>query len=103
VNSLLEKHLTTYAPESCARCKGSGKIIPADYAEPIFREAAEVIVRQINSDDSIYDCPVCDGKGCVLVVQPSRKCAYCKGTGAGLQPRCLFCGGTGWMLVWKES
>lgn len=103
MNPLLEKHLTTYAPESCARCKGRGKIIPGDYAEPFYREAVEIIVQRINPDDSTYDCPVCGGKGCVLVVQPARKCSYCAGTGTGPQPRCQFCGGTGWMLAWKEG
>jgi len=103
VNPHLEKHLATYAPEACARCKGRGKLIPADYADLIFGEAAEIIVQQINPADSIYDCPVCAGRGCVLVVQPSRKCAYCGGTGTGPQPRCQFCSGTGWMLAWKDS
>jgi DnaJ-class molecular chaperone len=103
MNPHLEKYMATYAPERCARCNGSGKLIPADYADLVFSEAAEIIVQQINPADSIYDCPVCGGRGCVLVVQPSRKCAHCGGTGAGVQPRCQFCGGRGWMLVWKEG
>ncbi|HVG18338.1 MAG TPA: hypothetical protein VNI02_04745 [Blastocatellia bacterium] len=101
MDQLFQKHLTTYAPEPCARCKGRGKITPGDYADLVFHEAAEIIIQRINPDDSIYDCLVCEGRGCVLVVQPSRKCTYCGGTGAGLQPRCPFCGGTGWMLVRK--
>ncbi|HEX8088415.1 MAG TPA: hypothetical protein VF762_06150 [Blastocatellia bacterium] len=101
MNPFVEKHLATYAPEPCARCKGKGKITPGDYADLIFHEGAEIIIQRINPHDSIYDCPICDGKGCVLVVQPSRKCTYCAGTGTGLQPRCPSCGGTGWMLAWK--
>ncbi|HEX8184429.1 MAG TPA: hypothetical protein VF747_06750 [Blastocatellia bacterium] len=103
MNPHIEKHLATYAPEPCARCKGSGKLIPADHVDPILRQAAETIIQRASPDDSIYDCPVCDGKGCVLVAQPPRKCAYCGGTGTGLQPRRPFCSGTGWMLAWKEG
>src|SRR5258706_6533023 len=70
------------SPEDCASCNGHG----------------------IGSDQN--PCCACNGKGKDLVVQPSTRCPWCRGT---WQPEsaslwhvdhCVICLGTGW--VWTE-
>lgn len=69
--------------EICASCNGSGS--------------------RISHDEGVSQkCIACDGKGRVLVNQPSRKCPECNGTGwirigsAGPLMPCPNCKGTGW-------
>ena len=70
-----------YAPEECAWCKGTRK----------GRDGEK--------------CPVCKGKGAVLVAQPPRICIPCRGSGHegsfSDQPACLVCGGSGWRGVYQ--
>jgi DnaJ-class molecular chaperone len=72
----------SYLPECCAFCNGSGA-----------------------GFDSA--CVACNGKGKVMVLQPSLKCPRCGGSG---KPKdvdrvlyysclCLVCRGTGWVLT----
>jgi DnaJ-class molecular chaperone len=67
------------SPEDCASCNGQG--IGADQ-EP---------------------CSACGGKGRVLVVQPSTRCPWCRGTGKPESGslwyvnHCVVCLGTGWV------
>lgn len=73
----------TYAPETCAFCKGTGKV------------HTQVL-------GNLTSCTCCGGTGSVLVAQPARKCASCKGTGRvpsqvlGNVSSCNPCNGTGW-------
>jgi hypothetical protein len=64
-----------YEPEECAWCMGRGQ------------EREQM-------------CPVCKGRGAVLVAQPARPCRSCAGTGReGLieqRRACSTCGGAGW-------
>ncbi|HEX8708175.1 MAG TPA: hypothetical protein VF723_08040 [Pyrinomonadaceae bacterium] len=47
-------------------------------------------------------CPSCRGVGSVLVVQPSHKCATCKGSGKAYKnSQCGVCYGSGWAHAWK--
>lgn len=51
-------------------------------------------------------CPVCRGGSKVPLSSPTRRCAYCRGS--GLQQRgsaltCGVCGGVGWVTVEKDS
>ena len=64
-----------YAPETCARCDGSG-----------FYSGK---------------CSACGGQGSVLVAQPARKCARCGGSGF-YSGKCSACGGTGWAHALRE-
>jgi DnaJ-class molecular chaperone len=65
-----------YAPANCAWCSATG-----------FVEAGS--------------CPVCDGKGYVVLFQPKSECPPCKGTGGSSDlsgpSRCPICEGSGWM------
>jgi DnaJ-class molecular chaperone len=70
VDRLKELGVTT-APARCNYCGGDGK----DFAST---------------------CPVCNGQGSVLVVQPAVKCATCGGDGKDFTSRCKACGGSGW-------
>lgn len=72
----------SYAPETCAFCKGTGT--PSDVPED------KVYLWQL--------CPVCRGQGSILVAQPARKCARCGGNGRekGTQLPCWACKGPGW-------
>jgi len=65
------------ATEICQWCKGSGKDRDQEY------------------------CNACGGVGSVVIVQPSRKCANCSGTGIDQNStldscRCALCHGAGW-------
>jgi len=68
-----------YLLEACGFCKGMGVVMPTN------------------------PCPVCKGKGNVLVHQPSIKCPRCKGTGkpeaGNFYPVCQVCRGFGWVLT----
>lgn len=69
-----EEPATSLEPETCAWCGG--------------RRAAH--------EDP---CPVCGGKGAVLVRQPARVCPRCHCTGRTEQSpaaACAECGGSGW-------
>jgi DnaJ-class molecular chaperone len=51
-------------------------------------------------------CPVCRGAGTVSLSTPTRRCAYCRGS--GLQQRgsaltCSVCGGVGWVTVEEDA
>jgi len=50
-------------------------------------------------------CPVCKGRGAVLVAQPPRMCVSCRGSaheGAfSDRPACSVCGGPGWRGVYQ--
>ena len=72
-----------YQPEDCLRCNTTGTD------------------RYSAADGNRHKCPACNGQGSVLVAQPSRKCAYCRGTGINpdddtATPVCVSCSGTGW-------
>jgi DnaJ-class molecular chaperone len=70
-----------YAPETCTLCQGTGRFSGS------FGEQG---------------CPTCGGQGSVLVVQPGRKCAACKGTGKAFKNTpCGACHGSGWAHAWK--
>ncbi len=70
------------SPEDCASCNGQG----------------------FGSDQR--PCSACSAKGKVLVVQPSTRCPWCRGTGKPESSslwyvdHCVVCLGTGW--VWTE-
>ena len=66
----------------CAFCRGKGK----DPFEIMSKEAT---------------CQVCGGRGEVLVIEPSVKCAHCQGTGVapGSRNVCTTCGGRGVISV----
>lgn len=68
------------APEACAWCAGKGKwAVSVGY---------------------VISCPVCGGKGKVLVAQPSAECRQCRGSGKlNAVAACLTCAGTGWGQV----
>jgi DnaJ-class molecular chaperone len=75
----LAEALTYYASEECAWCQATG--VAADGA-----------------------CPVCNGKGKVLTLQPGVKCPGCKGAGRShdlaqsvVTSRCAICLGSGWV------
>lgn len=89
-----------YWPEPCAYCNGNGKL-PAIVKE--FAKQAGFSIEQPSIKRSIPDCVVCKGKAYVLVLQPSRKCRRCEGTGIHFRVRCLYCKGTGWMFVQNEA
>jgi len=69
----------SYGPETCAWCSGTGTD---------------------RGSRGYHMCPVCGGKGSVLVAQPAKKCGWCSGTGTDRGSRgyhmCRVCGGTGW-------
>lgn len=69
-----------YAPETCAKCNGTG-----------------------SHGGGHGNCSPCGGQGSVLVAQPSRRCAKCNGTGShgGGHGNCSPCGGTGWAHAMK--
>jgi DnaJ-class molecular chaperone len=71
----------TYEPEECAWCMGTRKSRNGE------------------------QCPICKGKGAVLVAQPARMCVPCRGAGheGGLsdQPACPMCSGSGWRGVYQ--
>lgn len=74
-----------YQPETCAWCQGNGK------------EAAR------------EKCRVCAGQGSRPVLQPSRKCPQCQGTGSKTgqrnnyeQDACSLCRGIGWSHFWRQ-
>jgi DnaJ-class molecular chaperone len=75
--------MSTHTPETCAFCKGTGKV------------NTQVL-------GNLTSCNSCNGTGSVLVAQPARKCASCKGTGRvktqvlGNETSCNSCNGTGW-------
>lgn len=50
-------------------------------------------------------CHVCRGTGKAALYQPTRRCAYCRGT--GIQPRsnltCSVCGGVGTVTVVEDA
>jgi tetratricopeptide (TPR) repeat protein len=81
------------APETCAWCKGSG------YSET----------------ESLWDlagarmkCPVCNGQGSILVIQPAKMCSTCNGNGRvsgflGAESKCSICGGSGWAFTKHEE
>ncbi len=71
----------------CAFCRGKGK----DPFELLSKLAT---------------CQVCGGTGKVEVIEPSIKCAFCKGT--GIYPRdgrvtCTVCNGKGMVTVKGET
>jgi DnaJ-class molecular chaperone len=72
----------SFSPENCATCDGHG-IGPSQ-----------------------KKCGSCEGKGRILVMQPSRKCPRCNGSGKPEKEicwsvdHCVICRGTGW--VWTE-
>jgi DnaJ-class molecular chaperone len=71
-----------FSTENCASCKGQG----------------------IELDQT--PCSACKGKGRVLVVKPSTRCPWCRGSGKPESgslwyvDHCVVCLGTGW--VWTE-
>jgi DnaJ-class molecular chaperone len=71
-----------FCTENCASCKSRG----------------------IGLDQT--PCSACKGKGRVLVVKPSTRCPWCRGTGKPESgslwyvDHCVVCLGTGW--VWTE-
>src|ERR1700730_13933695 len=72
-----------YQPETCGRCNGTA------------------LDRFKDRDGMYLRCGGCGGQGSVLVVQPSRHCASCKGTGedhsrGDSPPICMACWGTTW-------
>lgn len=89
-----------YWPEPCAYCGGGGKL-PALVRE--FVQRSGFSIEQLANKEETPSCVVCKGKAYVLVLQPSRKCGRCDGTGIRFQVRCLYCQGTGWMFVQKEA
>ena len=76
-----QKPLKNYAPETCARCVGTGK--------------------WTLSAGHIISCLVCGGKGHISVTQPAQYCPQCGGSGKRNNVRnpCLSCAGTGWAQV----
>jgi DnaJ-class molecular chaperone len=69
-----------YAPETCARCAGTGK--------------------KAVSLSYIVSCLVCGGKGTVSVPQPAGACPQCEGSGKrSVTGSCLTCAGSGWSHV----
>ena len=71
-----------YAPEECRSCQGTGNIGDIFTGGTLHRRAV---------------CEACGGEGSVLVAQPARICATCRGTGGfGGVMYCEACGGTGW-------
>lgn len=69
IGDLMVVASVNYAPETCAKCNGSG-----------YKNGW---------------CNACGGQGSVLVAQPARKCAKCSGSGYK-NGWCNACGGTGW-------
>jgi len=51
----------------------------------------------------VISCPVCGGKGQVLVTQPAGTCRQCQGSGRrDATGPCLTCAGTGWARVFGQ-
>ena len=73
-----------YVAKNCRRCQGSG-IITLGF---------------VNRIDETVDCPACEGKGVVRVLEPASECPRCKGSGngGGSNVVCRYCGGRGWAL-----
>jgi hypothetical protein len=79
----INRQTELYAPEKCGYC---GDCYPPDTQRP---------------------CPACEGKGVVLVHQPSIRCPRCAGDGKArgsddLRYRsnlCVVCLGTGWVMT----
>jgi len=76
------KTMTAKGGMTCAFCNGKGKD-PFGLLSPMS------------------DCQVCSGTGKVTVDQPTRKCAFCKGTGIHFDQRltCTVCRGKGTVTV----
>jgi hypothetical protein len=74
--------LVVFSPENCATCNGQG----VDLNEKA--------------------CGACEGKGRILVMQPSTRCTRCGGSGKPEKgnfwsvQHCVICHGTGWL--WTE-
>lgn len=73
----------SYAPEDCAWCRGA-----------------------LRTPDG-RRCPVCGGRGGLLVAQPALSCAGCRGCGREGRvsdgPPCNRCGGAGWEGVYRPT
>ena len=72
-----------YAPEPCGFCGGSDTLAQKP-----------------------HECYVCGGSGSILVAQPARQCASCKGSGKNTHytdNRCPICDGTGWAYALKTE
>jgi hypothetical protein len=73
-----------YAPEKCGYCEGNSHAVGNDHL-----------------------CPACQGKGTLLVHQPSIRCPRCAGNGRARQSDdlryrsnlCVVCLGTGWVMT----
>ena len=71
-----------FSSENCATCNGQG----------------------VGTDQN--PCGACQGKGRILLVQPSKKCVRCGGSGKPEPGNswgvdyCVICHGTGW--IWTE-
>jgi len=85
VETIPTKSLGGYQSEQCAWCHGSG-IMHGSRGETF--------------------CGCCKGQGYVEVLQPSKQCPQCNGTGTktggydfnNRKDLCFICGGTGWSL-----
>lgn len=72
----------SFSAENCATCNGQG------------------------IGHNQQTCACCQGKGKMLVVQPSQKCPRCRGSGkpepgnSWAVEYCVICRGTGW--IWTE-
>lgn len=77
-----------YQPETCAWCKGTGEMA---------------------GEHGRIDCYPCEGRGSVRVLQPSRQCVRCGGSGSKNNSHanfhddaCATCAGTGWAHSWQD-
>jgi DnaJ-class molecular chaperone len=76
----------------------------AEFIEYEPQECAWCMGMRMKSGEN---CPVCKGKGAVLVMQPARMCVACRGSAHedtfSDQPLCAVCGGSGWRGVFMKS
>lgn len=81
--------MVNYSPETCSWCEGSGFAPISGVLDAYCRKR----------------CPVCNGQGSVIAIQPARRCSLCGGSGRDMSgllavydspKRCPACGGSGW-------
>ncbi len=80
---MADNPLGHYAPEECARCRGTG----------------------VSISEKSNNCNTCFGQGSVAVLQPARKCARCDGSGLEqntIDTPCPPCSGSGWAFHWRR-